>query len=138
MLSDVSVEILKAFQTLLSGQLTYNSKGVPVFAVVASKTVNPAWITISQFNQSESGAKTYIGNRCSILIEVNMKDDYKGLITLTNSMLALIYPSKNPTITLENSTMLTIFEPNINELTEQLDDALYLRKLVRIEFLIIQ
>lgn len=138
MLSDVSSEIIKAFQTLLSGQLTYNSKDVPVYTIVADKKVIPTWITISQFNQTESGSKTFVGNRCSILIEVNMKDDYKGLCTLTTAMLNLIYPYKNPTLTLESSLLMTIFEPSINELAEQLDDALYLRKLVRIEFLIIQ
>lgn len=136
MLKEISSDVYKGFYDTLKNQLTYAGKTVPVFSVLADKTVAPCWVTISQYNQAESGAKTFQGVRASVLIEVNViGDDYKGLSTLTNAVINELYAVKNGVITIGSNIVFSLFEPNITELVEQ-TDRIYLRKLIRIEMLI--
>ena len=136
MLKEISSDVYKGFYDALKNQLTYAGKNVPIFSVLADKTVAPCWVTISQYNQAESGAKTFQGVRASVLIEVNViGDDYKGLSTLTNAVINELYAVKNGVITIGSNIVFSLFEPNITELVEQ-TDRIYLRKLIRIEMLI--
>lgn len=136
MLKEISSDVYKGFYDALKNQLTYATKTVPIFSVLASKTVAPCWVTISQYNQTESGAKTFQGVRASVLIEVNMiGEDYKGLSTVTNALINELYAVKNGVITIGSHIVFSLFEPNITELVEQ-TDRIYLRKLIRIEMLI--
>lgn len=136
MLKEISSDVYKGFYDALKNQLTYNSKSVPIFTVLANKTISPCWVTLSQYNQTESGAKTFQGVRASILVEVNMiGDDYKGLSGLADDVINELYSVKNGVITMGSNIVFSLFEPNITELVEQ-TDRVYLRKLIRIEMLI--
>lgn len=136
MLKEISSDVYKGFYEAIKDQFTYATKTVPVFSILASKAVAPCWITVSQYNQAESGAKTFQGVRASVLVEVNMiGDDYNGLSTLTNAVINELYAVKNGVISIGSHIAISLFEPNITELIEQAD-RIYMRKLIRIEMLI--
>jgi hypothetical protein len=132
---DIGSKLYTAVYNLLSNMVV-NNIDVPVIAAYGGVVDNlPAWVSISQVAQRPRSNKLNTGYEASLLVECWIKgDDYINLTDITNEVLNRIYNADE--IAIDDLTAYMIGEPTIDEMIDDEDNSVMMRKLIRINMLI--
>ena len=132
---DVGSKLYTAVYNLLNNMVV-NKITVPVIAAYGGVVDNmPAWVSISQVSQRPRSNKVSVGYEASMLIECWINgDDYLQLTDITNEVLNRMYNADE--ITIDNLTAYVVGEPTIDEMIDDEDNSVMMRKMIRINMLI--
>ena len=132
---DIGSKLYTAVYNLL-GNMVVKGVDIPVIAAYGGVDNNlPAWVSISQVSQRPRSNKVSVGYEVSLLIECWINgDDYLQLTDITNEVLDRMYNTDE--IVFDNHTAYIIGEPTIDEMIDDEDNSVMMRKLIRINMLI--
>lgn len=133
MVKDFAASVKTAIYTVLNGNLSYLGVDVPVYNTLAGVNAGPMWVTIEDYNQRPDGTKLRPMYQSTVLIEVVVKgDDYTALNSISEQILATLYPTYNSTITISGGIMYILDEPTMSEFVDDNGSSIYLRRQLRV------
>lgn len=133
MVKDFAASVKMALYQLLSGNLSYSGKVVPVYNTLAGVNAGTMWVTVEDYSQRPDGTKLRPMYQSNVLIEVVVKgDDYTALNSISEQILATLYPTYNATVTVNGGSVYILDEPTMSEFVDDNGSDVYLRRQLRI------
>jgi len=133
MVKDFAASVKTALYQLLSGNLSYSGKVVPVYNTLAGVNAGPVWVTVEDYSQRPDGTKQRPMYQSTVLIEVIVKgDDYTALNSISEQILATLYPTYNSTVTVSGGSVYILDEPTMSEFVDDNGRDIYLRRQLRV------
>lgn len=133
MVKDFAASVKTALYQLLSGNLSYSGKVVPVYNTLAGVNAGTMWVTVEDYSQRPDGTKLRPMYQSTVLIEVVVKgDDYTALNSISEQILATLYPTYNSTVTVSGGSVYILDEPTMSEFVDDNGSDIYLRRQLRI------
>lgn len=135
--NDISYDLYKALYNKLYGNVLYSEKPVDVVTVHGGVSNSNTWISIYNYVQVPNSTKTNVGYTCSVTVEVTHKGyDYEKLVAITDRVLAEIYDGSGLSVG-ANRIAYIVSEPEINEIIEDEETAIYMRKIITIKLVVL-
>lgn len=133
MVKDFAASVKTALYQLLSGNISYSGKVVPVYNTLAGVNAGTMWVTVEDYSQRPDGTKLRPMYQSTVLIEVVVKgDDYTALNSVSEQILATLYPTYNSTVTVSGGSVYILDEPTISEFVDDNGSDVYLRRQLRV------
>lgn len=133
MVKDFAASVKTALYQLLSGNLSYSGKVVPVYNTLAGVNAGTMWVTVEDYSQRPDGTKLRPMYQSTVLIEVVVKgDDYTALNSISEQILGNLYPTYNATVTVNGGSVYILDEPTMSEFVDDNGSDIYLRRQLRI------
>lgn len=133
MVKDFAASVKTALYQLLSGNLSYSGKVVPVYNTLAGVNAGTMWVTVEDYSQRPDGTKLRPMYQSTVLIEVVVKgDDYTALNSISEQILATLYPTYNSTVTVSGGSVYILDEPTMSEFVDDNGSDIYLRRQLRV------
>mgnify|MGYP001347459953 CR=1 FL=1 len=133
MVKDFAAPVKTALYQLLSGKLSYSGKVVPVYNTLAGVNAGTMWVTVEDYSQRPDGTKVRPMYQSTVLIEVVVKgDDYTALNSISEQILATLYPTYNSTVTVSGGIVYILDEPTMSEFVDDNGSDVYLRRQLRV------
>ncbi len=133
---DITKELYETLYQLLS-DITVDGIEIPVISVTGGYSELGTYIELSQAEQAWNGTKLTNDYQTSILVEVVHKSSNYALVqNIVNEILARVYYYNIMPLASLTHAAYIIGMPTINELVEDLGSEIYIRKLIRISYLI--
>lgn len=131
MVVDVGKNVYEAFYGLLSGNVVYSGKTIPVYTITAGKNADDTWVTIEQVEQASNSSKNSSGYDVSALLAVTTTtENYVMLSDVVNDVLSLLYSAEE--IEMDGLKAYIVSEPRINEVAEYSDSGVFITKYIRL------
>ena len=133
MVKDFAASVKTALYQLLSGNLSYSGKVVPVYNTLAGVNAGTVWVTVEDYSQRPDGTKLRPMYQSTVLIEVVVKgDDYTALNSVSEQIIATLYPTYNSTVTVSGGSVYILDEPTMSEFVDDNGSDVYLRRQLRV------
>ena len=133
MVKDFAASVKTALYLLLSGSLSYSRKVVAVYNTLAGVNAGTKWVTVEDYSQRPDGTKLRPMYQSTVLIEVVVKgDDYTALNSVSEQILATLYPTYNSTVTVSGGSVYILDEPTMSEFVDDNGSSIYLRRQLRV------